>query len=283
MNKIEKHAKTNLVFSLPKHYNVADYASFTSQKQKGLFMVRTFFALLFVVLFLILSIPVLFIEWILRKFNKPAADISSLRIVQWAFKVVLFICGTKLTVIGEENVPKDEPVLYIGNHRSYFDIVITYARCPGLTGYISKDNIAKVPLLSTWMRRLYCLFLNRTDMKEGLKTILTGIDQIKNGISMCIFPEGTRSKSPDDTAMLPFKAGSFKMAEKTKCPIVPMAITNSADILEAHFPSVHKTHVVLQYGKPILLSDLSKEDQRQLAAYAQKRVQEMLQDNRKYL
>ena len=245
-------------------------------------MIRTIFAVIFVVLFLILTIPVLFVEWIISKFNRRASDISSLRIVQWAFKVVLFICGTKVTVIGEENVPKDTPVLYIGNHRSYFDIVITYARCPGLTGYIAKDNIAKVPLLSHWMRRLYCLFLNRTDIKQGLKTILTGIDQVKNGISMCIFPEGTRSRGASELDMLPFKAGSFKIAEKSGCPIVPMAITGSSEILEDHFPSVHKTHVILQYGKPILLDELSKEERKQLSSLAHERVHEMLVDNQKY-
>lgn len=139
--------------------------------------------------------------------------------VQWAFNVILFICGTKITVIGEEHVPTDVPVLYIGNHRSYFDIIITYARCPRLTGYVAKDNMEKVPLLRVWMRRLHCLFINRENVKEALKTILAGIDNIKNGISMCIFPEGTRNKS--DEQMLPFKEGSFKMAEKTGCPIIP--------------------------------------------------------------
>ena len=88
-------------------------------------MIRLILALLFIVLYLIIGIPILGIEWIIGKFNPKAADISQLRMVQWAFRVVLFICGTKITVIGEENVPKDEPVLYIGNHKSFFDIVIT--------------------------------------------------------------------------------------------------------------------------------------------------------------
>ena len=246
-------------------------------------MIRIILALLFLILFLILGIPVLIVEWIIGKFNKHASDISSLRIVQWAFRVILFISGTKVTVIGEENVPTDKAVLYICNHRSYFDIVITYSRCKRLTGYIAKDNMEKVPLLNIWMRRLYCLFLNRTDMKEGLKTILMGIDQLKNGISMCIFPEGTRNKSTDQMDMLPFKAGSFKMAEKSGCPIVPMAITNSADILENHFPFVRKTHVILQYGKPILPNELSKEDKKKLSSLVQEEVRTMLVDNQKYL
>lgn len=240
-------------------------------------MIRIFLALLFAVLFLIFGIPILGVEWIIGKFNPHAADLSQLRMVQWAFRVILFICGTKLTVIGEENVPKDEPVLYIGNHKSYFDIIITYARCPRLTGYVAKNNMEKVPLLSAWMKRLHCLFINREDVKEALKTILTGIDNIKNGISMCIFPEGTRNKT--DELMLPFKEGSFKMAEKTGCAIIPMAINNSAEILENHFPKVKKTHVVLEYGKPIYPNELDKETKRRLGAHCREIIAEMLAKN----
>ena len=244
-------------------------------------MIRLILALLFAILYLIIGIPVLGVEWIIAKFNKQAADLGQLRMVQWAFRVILFICGTKVTVIGEENVPKDQAVLYIGNHRSYFDIIITYARCPRLTGYIAKKDMEKVPLLRTWMRRLHCLFIDRENVKEALKTILAGIDNVKNGISMCIFPEGTRNKTEDE--MLPFKAGSLKLSEKTGCPIVPMAITNSADILENHFPKVKPTHVILQYGTPIYLDQLSADDRKHLATYTQNTVHELLADNRKYL
>ena len=159
---------------------------------------RTFIVVLYVFLFLVLGLPVLGVEWIIAKFNRRAADVSQLRIVQWGFRCVSFLSGIKLTVKGEENVPKDQAVLYIGNHRSFFDIVVTYARCPRLTGYIAKDGINKVPILGLWMKRLYCLFLDRKDLKQGLKVILTAIDQIKSGISMCIFPEGTRNRNADD-------------------------------------------------------------------------------------
>ena len=98
---------------------------------------------------------------------------------------------------------------------------------------------------------------------------------------MCIFPEGTRNKTEDE--MLPFKAGSLKLSEKTRCPIVPMAITNSADILENHFPKVKPTHVILQYGTPIYLDQLSADDRKHLATYTQNTVHELLADNQKYL
>ena len=70
-------------------------------------MIRAILALLFAILYLILGIPVLGVEWIIHKINPKAAELSQLRMVQWAFRVILFICGTKVTVIGEENVPKD--------------------------------------------------------------------------------------------------------------------------------------------------------------------------------
>lgn len=237
-------------------------------------MIRIILVLLSVILFLIAGIPLLAVEWLIGRRHPQAAAISQLRIVQWMFRFILFICGTKLTVIGEEHVPRDVPVLYIGNHKSYFDILITYSRCPGLTGYIAKDNLARIPLLSVWMRRLNCLFLDREDIKEALKTILAGIDNIKNGISMCIFPEGTRNTT--DEQMLPFKEGSFKMAEKTGCPIIPMAITNSAEIFENHLPRIKTAHVILEYGAPIYPNELDKDTKKKLGAHCRNIIKDML-------
>lgn len=242
-------------------------------------MIRLLVIALFLVVFFIFSIPLYLIEWLVGKVNPHARDISSLRIVQGAFKIILFLSGCKLTVIGEEHVPKDEAVLYIGNHRSFFDVVITYARCPGLTGYLAKKEIEKVPFLSTWMRYLYCLFLDRKDIKQGLKTILTAIDHVKQGISIFIFPEGTRSTGADQAELLPFHEGSFKVATKTDCLIVPVAITNTSQILEDHFPFIKSTQVTLEYGKPFRPSELSKEDRKVIGSYTRDIIQKMVQKN----
>ncbi|MBS5191044.1 MAG: 1-acyl-sn-glycerol-3-phosphate acyltransferase [Lachnospiraceae bacterium] len=236
-------------------------------------MLRTILAVLFAVCYLIIGIPVLFVEWLIGKKNPHLRDISSLRMVQWAFRVICRICGVKLTVKGQENVPKDIPVLYVANHNSYFDIMITYALCPDLTGYIAKDSLEKVPLLNIWMKRLYCLFLKRDDMKASLKTILQAIEYVKKGISICIFPEGTRGDSDE---MAPFKEGSMKIAEKTGCPIVPMAISHTRDIIKDHMPFVKPTHVTVEYGAPIYPKELAKEERRALGRLSQNMIQEML-------
>ena len=242
-------------------------------------MIRFILCVTYVVVFLILSIPLLIAEWIIGTFSPSAKDISSLRIIQAVFKGVLWISGVKVTVIGEENVPKDAPVLYIGNHRSFFDIPLTYPRCPIRTGYVAKKELEKVPLLSSWMKYLHCLFLDRTDIKQGLKTILTAIEKVKSGISICIFPEGTRNKNEKETDLLPFHEGSFKIATRAKCPIIPMAISGSVNLWEAHFPKIKPCHVVIEYGKPIYVDQLDKETQKHIGAYTQNILLEMLKKN----
>lgn len=242
-------------------------------------MVRFIIAATFLVLFLLFSYILFFIEWIVGKINKRAKDVSCLRIVQWGFRVILWIGGVKVTVIGKENMP-DEATLYVGNHRSIFDILVLYAQCKNLTGFIAKDSIEKIPSLRVWMRHLYCLFLKRDDMKQGMKVILQAIDYIKQGISICVFPEGTRNKG-EELSMLPFKEGTFKIAVKTGCPIVPVSINNAAEIFENHMPKMRKTHVIVEYGKPIYPKDLDREEQKHIGAMCQSIIEETIKKNAK--
>lgn len=237
-------------------------------------MIRTILIALTLFLYLVLLLPVLGIEWIYHKINPEKADYQQLRMVQAAFRLMLKMTGARIQVIGEENVPKDRAILYVGNHKSYFDILLTYSRVPRLTGYVAKKEMESFPILSIWMKRLHCLFLDRKDIKQGLKTILTGIDLIKNGISVCIFPEGTRNKSND--RLLPFKEGSLKMAEKTGCPIIPFAITNSSKLFEDHMPFVRPCDIIIEYGKPIYPAELPKEEKKFLGAYCRKQIEDML-------
>ena len=241
-------------------------------------MIRLILVAVFLVLFLVCSIPLLIAEWIIGHFNMDFKNRSSLAIVKWAFNVILFLTGVKVTVLGEENVPKDQAVLYVANHRSYFDILLTYVRVPRITGYISKIEVQRIPLLRNWMRNLHCLILDRQDIKQGLQTILAGIDKLKSGISMCIFPEGTRNKEND--TFLPFHGGSFKLAEKSGCPIIPIALNNVADIFEDHSPKIKKTHVVIEYGKPIYPNQLDKETKKNLAGYVSDQIKDMYFKNK---
>jgi 1-acyl-sn-glycerol-3-phosphate acyltransferase len=242
-------------------------------------MLRFIVTATFVVLFLICSIPLLIAEWIIGKFNQDVKSRSSLAIVNWAVRMVIRLSGTKVIALGEDRIPQDTAVLYVGNHRSFFDIILTYVRVPRLTGYVAKKEMLKVPLLKDWMRNLHCLFLDRQNIREGLKTILKGVELVKSGISVCIFPEGTRNKTAD--TFLPFHEGSLKIAEKGKVPIIPMTIVNSAGVFEDHFPKIKKATVVIEYGEPIYMDRLPKEERKNLASRVQQIIEQTYFQNQK--
>lgn len=243
-------------------------------------MIRFIILLLFLFIFFTLSLIMLPIEWVIGKISPSAKDKSSLAIVQFAFRVILLISGVKTTIIGLENVPKDEPVLFIGNHNGFYDIIIAYVLMKRPTGFVAKKEMWKVLIMRRWMQNLYCLFLDRENMKEGLKTILKGIDYIKDGKSIFIFPEGTRNKTDGD--MLPFKAGSFKFAEKTGCKIIPVTQNHTECIFENQAPKLRRTHTVIEFGTPIDINTFSKEERKNIASYTQNIIRETYKKNKSF-
>lgn len=241
-------------------------------------MIRFILVLLFVILFLILSLPVLFILWLIGKKWPRTYDKAARAIIHWAFGVVRFLSGTKLVIIGKENIPTDQAVLFVGNHRSYFDIILSYLAVPDMTGYISKKEMNQIPILRKWMKAIGCLFLDRDDIRKGMQMILDAITKIKSGISIFIFPEGTRNKSDED--FLTFRAGSLKIAEKSGCPVVPVAINGSDDVFEKHVPKIIKTTVVIEFAPAIYTSELDKEAKRTLADTTYSQIKAMYEKNK---
>lgn len=240
-------------------------------------MIRFILVLLFVVLFLILTMPIYFILWLIGKKSPDTYNRASRSIVKWGFRMVRFLSGTRLIILGQENIPPDQAVLYVGNHRSYYDIILTYLAVPGMTGYIAKKEMDKIPCLRKWMKAIGCLFLDRDDIRQGMQMILDAVAKVKSGISIFIFPEGTRNKSSDN--FLPFKAGSLKIAEKSKCPIIPVAINGSDEVFEKHIPRIVKTTVVIEFGPAIYTDKLDKESKKALADTAFTSIRSMYEKN----
>lgn len=240
-------------------------------------MIRTILVLLVAVLYLVIGCIPAFVLWLIGKINPDLKDRVSMHMIQWIFGVLLALSGTKVKAEGLENIPKDRAVLYVGNHRSYFDIIASYRLLPGITGYVAKKEMEKIPLLRLWMRYIHCLFLDRSNVKEGLKTILAGAEEIKNGHSMWIFPEGTRNRG-DEGSLLDFKEGSLKMADKAGCPVIPVAIAHSADVLENQFPFIHAATITIRFGEPIDLKSLPREQKKLAGSYTRTQIQGMLDD-----
>ena len=241
-------------------------------------MIKFILVALGLFLYLVLFIPVMLILLLVRKFRPDISTAVAQGMVSAVFRLMIFITGSKVEVIGSENIPKDGGVLFVSNHRSYFDILTGFGYTKKPLGFVAKYEMIHAPLLKQWMELVNCLFLNRQDIKQGLKTIIKGIDQVKSGVSVWICPEGGRNMNPDVTNVKEFKEGSLKIAEKGKVPVVPVAIYGTYEIWEEHMPYMRKSKVIIEYGKPIVIDELPDAEKKKLGAYTRSKIVEMLEN-----
>lgn len=174
----------------------------------------------------------------------------------WA-KLVMKTAGARINIIGLENIPKDQTLLFVSNHQSNFDIPLLLSCINMPKGFIAKKELANWPFISTWMKYINCIFMDRDNLRKSAESIVDGIKLLKSGYSMVIFPEGTRSKGkPVDE----FKGGSFKLATKSKCPIVPITINGTYKLLESNNNLVKGADIELVIHPPIDTNNLNKDE-----------------------
>lgn len=181
-----------------------------------------------------------------------AHDVTS----KWAMKQIKN-AGATINVHGEDNIPKDQNVVFIGNHQGNFDIAIFMACINKPKGYVAKIEVKKIPVIRTWMTYMHCVFMDRSTLKSAATAIVEGVNLVKAGHSLVIFPEGTRSRGDQ---LGDFKAGSFKLATKPKAPIVPVTINGSYKLMEGNGGKVKSGIVDVYIHPPIDTASLSKEE-----------------------
>ena len=174
----------------------------------------------------------------------------------WAMKQIK-AAGATIEMHGVENIPKDGAVVFMSNHQGNFDTAIFMACIDKPKGYVAKIETKKIPMVRTWMTYLHCVFMDRSTLKTAATAIFEGVQTIKDGYSLVIFPEGTRSRSDQ---MGEFKGGSFKLATKPKAPIVPVTINGSYKLMEANGGKVKSGTVHVYIHPPIDTAKLSKEE-----------------------
>lgn len=168
--------------------------------------------------------------------------------------------GAKINIVGEENIPKGT-VLFVSNHQSNFDIAVIMACIKKEKGFVAKKELLKLPLIRDWMVEMECVFLDRSDIRASAKAITDAINILKKGQSMVVFPEGTRSK---ERKMGEFKSGSFKLATKSKVPIVPITIDGTYKIMEENNNRIKPAEVKITIHKPIDTEGISKDEENEL-------------------
>lgn len=209
------------------------------------------FAIFQIVSFLF-SVP----ELIKLKYNeKKYSSIEKFRFVKSHTKRSLDLVKIKIKVTGKEKVPTEE-VLFVSNHASMLDSYILISSIVKPVGVIIADvpTWRHIPIVSNWLNMMKCVYINRENNREGMKSIIQASENIKKGHSMAVFPEGDLTWVKDPNALISdFKPGALKIAYKAKCPIVPVVIKNSRKTYEGYEPvgKINSGNVEVEYLDPI--------------------------------
>ena len=182
--------------------------------------------------------------------------------------------NTTMEITGQENIP-EEACVFIANHQGYCDVMAMLKATEGKQiSFIAKDALKKIPVLHDWIYRARGLMIpTNGDTRESLRVINQGVEYVKQGFSLVIFPEGRRSWGPN---MNEFKPGSFKLATKAKAPLVPVTISGTYKIYEEHEKITSGQHVVVKIHPAIETANLSKEELHELPDRVHKIIEDAL-------
>ena len=189
-------------------------------------------------------------------------QIVNKHIPHWS-RQILHITGVQLLVEGLDNIPKDTACVFVGNHRSYYDIPLLLAGLDRPHGILAKEELGKIPLLNRWMKLLGCVFVKRDDIRASVKALNDATAIVESGRSFVIFPEGTRYKGEEGGAG-EFKAGAFRIAIKTGVPVVPVAISGARGLFEGHGLRATPGDIRVRILPAIQTAGMSKAEQKQL-------------------
>ncbi len=199
----------------------------------------------FTLIFIIVHLAVFVISILLIKKDSESERFCGYYrcLMKLTLPMIFKLSRVKITVTGEEKIPYDCRIMLVSNHINDIDPVIFITAFPDLElGFIAKKEVYDLfPFVAKMMRRLYCIPIDRENNREGIKAILKAIEYIKKDkASIGIFPEGYTSK---DGNLQEFRNGAFKIATKSKCPIVVCTLTNSQKVFSNMFR--RKTEVFL--------------------------------------
>lgn len=221
-------------------------------------MIRTiFFYPCLIISLIIVSLARIKIKILQNKGDKQKTTAYIHKVTSSWARFALKLAGAKVKVTGMENIPNDKTVLFVSNHQSNFDIPLLMGYIDVPKGFIAKKELNKWPFISTWMKYINCVFMDRHNLRQSAESIVQGINILKSGYSMVVFPEGTRSKGkPVDE----FKAGSFKLSIKSKCPIVPITINGTYKLLEQNNNKIKAADIELIIHPPVDVTKLNKDE-----------------------
>lgn len=179
----------------------------------------------------------------------------------------------KIDVHGQENIPREEKFVFFPNHQGLFDVLSIIEASDRPFSVVAKIEVKNIFFLKQVFAIMKAKFMDRDDVRQSLKVILSVTDEVKAGRNFLIFPEGTRSKNgnhPGD-----FKGGSFKCAMNARCPIVPVAMLNSYQAFDTN--SIHPVTVQVHFLEPLYYEDYKDMKSTEIAKVVRARIVERIE------
>jgi len=176
-------------------------------------------------------------------------------VLDWMLPLVKS-AGVNYLIEGGENIPKNESVLFVANHQGVFDFPAIVSCLNGSCAYIVKKEADSLPVVNNCMRLMDCIYIDRQNARNALKSLDEAAYLINNGRSVMMFPEGTRSKTGE---IGEFKNGAYKIIEKTRCKVVPVLIDGTRRAFE-ETGNIRPSDVRVRIFSPIETKDMTRQE-----------------------
>lgn len=165
---------------------------------------------------------------------------------------ILWILGIHVTITGNKEVLKrikqEDGICYVSNHTSLLDIPLILGALKIRTGFVAKKEVLFIPGINLWIGAVHSIFMDRKSLRKSVRSIKKATKNIKRGISMLVFPEGTRSKTGE---IAPFRHGSFRLATESGACIVPITIKGLRPAFESRKKAFIRTDCQINVGDKI--------------------------------
>ncbi len=187
-------------------------------------------------------------------------------------RLILWASGVKVKIRGLERIAPGRPYIFMANHLSAYDIFVLLSELPVQFRWLAKAELFRIPVLGWAMGTAGYISLDRSEPKKAYRSMEEAARRIREGTSVVIFPEGTRSK---DGRLQPFLKGGFTLAVKSQVPIVPISISGTWEIMPPQSRKVRKGDVEVVVGEPIETKGYTMKEREELM----KRVSEAISAN----
>ena len=198
---------------------------------------------------------------------------------RWARRMIK-VSGVEVKTSGFERVPSDEPVVYVSNHQSWFDIFALLTVIPGQMRFVAKKELARVPILGRAIRSAGHIYIDRSNRQDAFSAYERSAEYIRQGMSAVVFAEGTRSRTGE---LQQFKKGPFVLALAAQVPIVPVYCAGTFTLLRKGTLRIDPHPIAVMFGEPVSTEGLAYGDREAMRDRIRTAIEQLRVDSERVL